>query len=206
MHGAKIEVHPPMTFAAKAPSKAPAERRNARGPAKPRPVTASYLRNSAMHYLAGRAASATMVRQTLQRRAKRRLAVRMLDQDVETLIDEAVVELIGLGLIDDAKFAESRTASMVRKGLSRGRIARGLSAKGLGKEVVASAVGADIDELVQARRFVARKRLGANRSGGATPESRKKDLSALARAGFSFAIATAALRDPETDDAGSDDL
>ena len=162
-----------MTFAAKPPSK-------------PRPVTASYLRNSAMHYLAGRAASATMVRQTLQRRAKRRLAVRALDDDIETLIDKAVIELITLGLIDDAKFAESRAATLVRKGLSRGRIAQGLNAKGLGKEVIATTVGDAIDDLAQARRYVERRRLGANRRGGSSPESRKKDLSALARAGFQF--------------------
>jgi regulatory protein len=177
-----------MTFAAKPSAKA-------RGPAKPRPVTASYLRNAAMHYLAGRSASATMVRQTLQRRAKRRLAVRSLDTDIEILIDKAVVELITLGLIDDAKFAESRAATLVRKGLSRGRIAQGLNAKGLGKEVIATTVGDEIDDLAQARRYVERRRLGAYRRGGATPEGRKKDLSALARAGFSFAIATAALRD-----------
>ena len=142
----------------------------------------------------------------MQRRAKRRLAVRTLDQDVETLIDKAVVELVALGLIDDAKFAESRAASLVRKGLSRGRISQGLTAKGLGKEVVAKAIGADIDELAQARRFVERKRLGSKRRGGATPESRKRDLSALARAGFSFAVATAALREAEVESEASDGL
>ena len=140
-----------------------------------------------------------MVRQTLQRRVKRRLAVRTLDHDIETLIDKAVVELIALGLIDDTKFAESRTAALERKGYSRGRIAQGLTAKGLGKEVIVTAVGTGIDDLAQARRFVERKRLGINRRGGATPESRKKDLSALARAGFSFAIATAVLRDVEAE-------
>lgn len=180
-------------------------RSNARGPAKPRPVTAAYLRNSAMHYLASRAASATMVRQTLQRRVKRRLAIRSLDDDIELLIDQAVVELITLGLIDDAKFAESRTATLVRKGLSRGRIAQGLGAKGLGKEIIATAIGDEIDELAQARRFVERKRLGSHRRGPPTPESRKKDLSALARAGFSFAIATAALRDNVADGESSND-
>jgi regulatory protein len=198
-----------MTPAAKPPSKPRGSRKHqlgrAVGPARPRPVTASYLRNSALHYLASRAASATMVRQTLQRRARRRLAVRALDADIETLIDKAVIELITLGLIDDAKFAESRTATLVRKGFSRGRIAQGLNAKGLGKEVIATTVGDEIDDLAQARRFVERRRLGSNRRGGASPESRKKDLSALARAGFSFAIATAALRDDAAESENGDD-
>lgn len=165
--------------------------------AKSRPVTASYLRNAALRYLASYTASATMVRQTLERRIKRRLGVRALDADVETLIDEAIVELIDLGLIDDARYAASRTAVLVGKGMSGGRIAQGLRAKGLGREAVSTAIGTGINEIAQARRYVERKRLGGHRRGGTTPESRKKDLSALARAGFSFAVAAAALRDEE---------
>ena len=162
-------------------------------PAGPRPVTSSYLRKAAMHYIAGRSASVEMVRQTLQRRAQRRLTVRSLEAVTLELIDTAVAELLKLGLLDDARFAEARTATLTRKGLSRSRIAQGLRAKGLDKAIVESAVGEDIDELAQARRFVERKRLGGLRRGGMTPATRKKDLGALARAGFGFKIATAAL-------------
>ena len=164
-----------------------------------RPVTASYLRKAALHYISGRAASAAMVRQTLQRRAKRRLAVRALEPATVALIEAAIAELLTLGLLDDAKFAEVRTGTLARKGLSRGRIAQGLRAKGIAKETVALAITDDIDELAQARRFVERKRLGSLRRGGSTPESRKKDLGALARAGFGFAVAAKALSQPEAE-------
>ena len=141
-----------------------------------------------------------MVRQTLQRRAKRRLIVRALEPATIALIDAAIAELLQLGLLDDAKFAEIRTATLVRKGLSRGRVAQGLRAKGLAKETIERAViGGEIDELAQARRFVERKRLGRLRRGGATPESRKKDLGALARAGFGFAVAAKALAEPDAE-------
>ena len=140
-----------------------------------------------------------MVRQTLERRAKRRLAVRSLETATIELMDAAIAELLSLGLIDDAKFAETRTATLVRKGLSRNRVAQGLRAKGISKDMVERAVTGEIDELVQARRFVERKRLGSLRRGGMTPESRKKDLGALARAGFGFAIAAKALSEPEAE-------
>ena len=177
----------------------PPRKRPASKPTGPRPVTASYLRKAALHYISGRAASAAMARQTLQRRAKRRLGVRALDPAIVALIEAAIAELLHLGLLDDAKFAEVRTATLVRKGLSRNRVAQGLRAKGIDKETIEKAVGGDIDELAQARRFVERKRLGQLRRGGITPESRKRDLGALARAGFGFAIAAQALASGEPD-------
>lgn len=108
------------------------------------------------------------------------------------LIDAVVTELVGLGLLDDAKFADGRVASLTRKGLSHRVVEHGLRAKGLTKDLVQSAA-AGIDDVIQARQFIERKRLGSFRRGGSTPESRKKDLAALARAGFSFSIASRAL-------------
>ena len=165
-------------------------------PTGPRPVTASFLRNAALHYVSQRASSTAMLRQTLERRAKRRLATRSLEAETQAMIDAAVGELVALGLVDDARFAETRTATLASKGLPRARIAQGLRAKGVAREQIAQALGDDIDELAQARRFVARKRLGPLRRGGMTPETRRKDLAVLARAGFAFAIATRALDEP----------
>jgi regulatory protein len=156
-------------------------------------VTASYLRNAALHYVSQRAASQAMVRDILVRRAKRRLAVRSLEAETAQLIEAAVAELVGLGLVDDARFAEGRAARLAGKGLPRSRIARELAAKGVAPETVAVTLGDDLDELAQARRFVASKRLGALRRGGMTPDTRRKDLAALARAGFAYRVACAAL-------------
>jgi len=169
-------------------------------PAGPRPVTATYLRNAALHYVSQRAASMAMVRQILERRAKRRLAVRTLDAATEALVEAAVAELAALGLVDDARFAGGRAASLADKGLARSRIAQGLRAKGISRELASETIGDTVDDLEQARRFVARKRLGTLRRGGMTPESRRKDLASLARAGFAYSVASRAL-EPADDDA-----
>lgn len=168
-----------------------------RKPAGPRPVSATYLRNSALHYVSQRAASVAMVRQILERRAKKRLAVRTLEPATEALIEAAVAELAALGLVDDARFAGGRAATLAGKGLARSRIAQGLRSKGVSRETIEAAVGDDIDDLEQARRFVARKRLGPLRRGGMTPESRRKDLASLARAGFAYSVANRALDAPD---------
>jgi regulatory protein len=72
-----------------------------------------------------------------------------------------------------------------------------LRAKGVSRDTIEAAIGETIDELEQARRFVARKRLGSLRRGGMTPESRRKDLASLARAGFAYAVASRALDAPD---------
>jgi regulatory protein len=164
---------------------------------RPRPVTASYLRNAALHYLSARAASAAMVRATLTRRAKKRLAVRALSDETKTLIDKAVAELVGLGLIDDARFAASRATTLAAKGLPRNSIGRRLGLKGIAKATVATTAAAAVDDLTQARRYIERKRLGPYRKTAAAHDTQAKDLRALARAGFSYAIARKALADPK---------
>ena len=66
-----------------------------------------------------------MLRQTLERRAKRRLCVGDLPEETRALIDDTIAELEKLGLLDDARFAEARARTLAGKGLSRRRIAQG---------------------------------------------------------------------------------
>lgn len=146
-----------------------------------------------MHYLSGRAASVSMLRQTLSRRAKRRLAVKTLEAGTQELIERAIAELASLGMIDDKRFAENRAASLQRKGLSKKRIGLGLKLKGIDAATAALAMSDDLDDLAQARVFAERKKLGPWRRGGADPDRRTKDLQALMRAGFSYSIAVKAL-------------
>ena len=138
-----------------------------------------------------------MLRQTLERRAKRRLCVRALEAETKALIEAAIANLVGLGLVDDQTFADNRAASLARKGLSKRRIGQGLKLKGIADATIETAIKPEVDDAAQVHVFIKRKRLGAFRRGGATPETRDKDLRALARAGFSYRIAARALDEPE---------
>jgi regulatory protein len=146
-----------------------------------------------MHYLSQRAASTSMLRQVLVRRAARRLAVKALEPDTLALIDSTIASLTSLGIVDDGRFAEGRATTLAGRGQSKSRIAAGLKAKGIAADIIAASDAARVDDLAQARRTIQRKRLGPYRRSGQTPESRRKDLAALARAGFSYTIAKSAL-------------
>jgi regulatory protein len=166
----------------------------ARQPVKPKPVTASYLRASALHYLSARSASRDMLRQVLERRCKRRLQVQSLERDIVALIAAALDGLVELGLLDDQRYAEGRLATLQRRGFSKRRIEMGLKQKGLDAATIRGAIGDDIDEAAQAKRFAERKRLGRFRPDATKAAANaQKDLRALMRAGFSYAIAAKVL-------------
>ena len=164
---------------------------------KPRPVTASYLTNVGMAYLQQRSASRAMVLQVLKRRALRRQMVRVLDAEALALIEATLEKFAAIGLLDDARYAAGRAASLQRKGLPARRIAMGLKQKGLTDETVSAAMAEPLDEFAQARRYAERKRLGRWRMSEPRDDQRtardEKDLRALMRAGFSFSIAKAAM-------------
>jgi regulatory protein len=164
---------------------------------KPRPVTAPYLTNVGMAYLSQRSASRSMLLQVFKRRALRRQQVKVLEPDVLALIETTLDQLVTLGLLDDARFAVGRAASLQRKGLPTRRIAMGLKQKGLKGDTIDAAMATPIDEYAQARRYAERKRLGPWRMSEPRDDARQardeKDLRALMRAGFPFRIAKAAL-------------
>ena len=168
-------------------------RRDVRQKRAPRPVTSTYLRNAALHYLKQRSASRAMVRQTLTRRAKGRLQVRALEVDTIAHIERALDALVADKLIDDVSFARGRKATLQHKGLPARRIAQGLKLKGVDAETIEATLADGVDDQAQARRYAERRRLGPWSRKADTPEQRRKDLAAMARAGFSYGAASRAI-------------
>ena len=109
------------------------------------------------------------------------------------MIDALVAKLEAAGYVDDARFAESRTASLTRRGTSQRAIAAKLRGKGVSAPLVKESL-AEHDEQAAAHAFARRKKLGTYRIGATSKERARKDLAAMARAGFSFATIRHALR------------
>lgn len=162
------------------------------GPAVP---DRSALMRMATGYLARYAASSHRLRQVLERRIGRRCRLQGVEPPeqatVAAALDPVLDKLHELGMLDDEAFAASRSRSLQRKGLPERRIRQALRHERLDPDVLETAEE-PIDDLAQARRFATRKRLGPHRLGDPAPY-RDKDLRSLLRAGFSFAVATAAL-------------
>ena len=161
------------------------------------------LERAALAYLNRFDTSASNLRRVLMgsvRRAQRKGQV-----DVERsreLIDEIVTRFLASGLLNDRRYAESIAHAQRRRGASERAIRFKLQSRGVSDEDASEALsGADRDsndaELEAARALVRRRRLGPFRPPELRAERRQRDLGALARAGFSFEIARAALEADE---------
>jgi regulatory protein len=166
----------------------------------PRRISADYLQRAAMHYLERYAAPAEQLRRVLQRKIA--ASCRHHEQDPALFIemrDQVVARCVASGLVDDARFAEARAASLRRKGQSGRAVAAKLAAKGVPRELAArSSEAGEAAERAAARIAARRKRLGPWRRPD-RPFDRQKEIAALARAGFAPALARLVI------DGGGDD-
>ena len=106
----------------------------------------------------------------------------------ERAMDAVMVRLKELNYLSDTRFAEDYTR--VRKEyekFGRRRVQQDLMQKGVGKELVASTLGAayeDVDEVALARQYIARKRM--KQPGGVNAQKETvRAMNRLLRAGFS---------------------
>ncbi|SFI07344.1 regulatory protein [Bosea sp. OK403] len=177
----------------------PRDKRQERKP--PRRITPDYLQRAAMHYLERYAAPAAQLRRVLERKVV--LSCRHHGDEpggFSDLLDDVVARCVASGLVDDRRFAEARAASLRRRGQSARAVAAKLAAKGVTRDLATEASATEPeDELAAARIAAKRKRIGRWGKGDRVA-SRQKDLAALARAGFSMAIARAVI-----DEAGDED-
>jgi regulatory protein len=160
----------------------------------PKAPTRERLEKSALHYLERYAASAEGLRRVHMRKVERAAREGLADraQGAED-VAAVVAKLVASRLLDDARFAEGRAASLARRGLPRGRIAQRLKVVGVEVDDIERALGsldeAGENDLKAATIFAKRKRLGPFADPARRAAARMKHLAALARAGFSGELA-----------------
>lgn len=158
---------------------------------------ARVLDEAALKYLERFDASIAKLR-TLLLRKGRTLAPETSREELEAAVSQLVARYQRSGLVNDARFAEASIRGLRQRGLAERAIVHRLSAKGVEPDTAREALGrVDADqeepELEAALRFVRRRKLGPHRTTPVTAKERRKDLQALARAGFSYEVAQRAL-------------
>ena len=174
----------------------PANRRTRRRA--PRKATVKHLENVALWYLARFQATARSLERVLERRVLRSARHHGTDAaEGRALITDLIARYRRSGLLDDAAFAQARALNLHQRGISTRAIRARLTENGVGGPEIDAALralaeSADTDtppDLDAARRTARRRRLGPWRDGDQREARREKDLAALARAGFSYAVA-----------------
>ncbi len=160
-------------------------------------MSAAWLERAALHYLERYSASTEMLRRTLARRVQKRARARGEDPEVfADLVAATVARAVSAGLVDDARFADTRLATLRRRGTSsRGRLGQARR-QGRPRDVVEAAMLAEREALPDgeaeaiddqaAQAYAKRRRLGPHRRPDQRAAYRDRDLAALARAGFPY--------------------
>lgn len=153
------------------------------------------LYQSALYYLGRYAASSASVRRVLRRRVAKYAADDGVNVEIAHDWIEAIIQrLTRSGILDDAGYADGRARSLFNRGLSMRMIAVKLAEKGLDRSIVDGAIETiwaehgDAD-LKAALSLARRRRLGPYRQAEKREALLKRDLAAMARAGFSYEIA-----------------
>lgn len=162
------------------------------------------LNTIALDYLARFATSQKRVADMLVRRIRR--SAQFHGDDPEPML--AAVPAIIAGLVerkflDDNAFAGMKAASLTRRGGSRRQISAKLAQLGVAAETRDQAIAGLAEEfgdteLTAAITYAKRRRLGPYRvrhiAGAQRLAQEKRDMSAMARAGFSYALARRVLQ------------
>lgn len=167
---------------------------------KPRgPLTKAELEAAALRYLDRFDSSARNLARQLSGLVRRRAAESGESPEANAWIAELLARWQASGLVDDARYAGTMASGLRRRGSSKRAIVQKLRSRGV-EDGVATAALAGVDaetgkesELEAARAFVRRRRLGPFRPESERKERYRKDLGALARAGFDLDVARRAL-------------
>ncbi len=160
-------------------------------------ITSNRLYNMALYYLSRYDASTGKVRQMLQRRLMRaKMNMEEVPADAPDWIEDIVKRLMDLGYINDKRYGENLVRRLSDAGKSARYIAMKLNQDGLEATLIETLISnTDSDDLERAKKYVRKKKLGFYRPQNMHADYYKKDLAALARAGFSYETAQMALKD-----------
>ena len=157
------------------------------------------MMTKAVDYLGRYASSRHKLGQILQRFANRKLTDYEAD-DIAAAIQQTIDQCSQLGYVDDGQFAVTVARNERRLGRSQSVIRQRLRQHALSDDIIAHAI-AEVDEnnangdMKAAIRFARRRRLGpfakrhsAHHQRLNSHQWKKRDLGAMARAGFSMVI------------------
>lgn len=172
----------------------------------------AWFERRALSYLERFDASANRLRMVLRRAVAKQVPAERSEERERAAqaIDELVARYRESGLLNDQRFAESLTRSLRQRGCSARMIAARLRARGVEGADVQAALGVldaevgegegESAELKAARRLVRRKGLQPHRPIADRQAYFRRDLAALARAGFSMDTARRALEADSEDE------
>jgi len=161
---------------------------------RPPNVTRAGIEAAALRYLERFDCSVARLRKVLSERVAKAARAGVAEAAAApAIIEELLARYQSSGLIDDQRFAKNFAARQRDRGMSRRMIEQKLRVRGITAEVMQELMPRNesaASELEAAQAFARRRRLGPHRKPELRDEYRRKDLMAMARAGFNYDTAS----------------
>jgi regulatory protein len=163
-------------------------------PKRPPNVTRVGLEGAALRYLERFDCSVARLRKVLSERVAKAARAGVEGAAAAPAIIEQILERYQQsGLINDQRFATSFAERARERGTSRRMIEQKLRARGISSDTVEELLprhASAQSELESAQAFARRRRLGPHRKPETREAYHRKDLMAMARAGFNYDVAS----------------
>ncbi len=165
-------------------------------------LTVEEIRNFAYNYLEKYSPSKQQLRIYLFKKLLKKRQLNHTKKELFNLIDEVISSLEDKNLVNDRLFSDAKSRSFLRKGYSLNKIRYGLIKKGIDEKYVKASISkikekeSDPD-FFSAIKLCKRRRIGPNRAENNRSIFYKKDISILARSGFSYETSRKVLQIPK---------
>lgn len=161
------------------------------------PLDEDSLKELALAYVGRFATTKAKLASYLQRKLRERGWKGQGAADLESIVER----LAGLGYVDDAAYALSKSRSLTARGYGVRRVGAALRAAGIEEEDgQAAREHAEAEAVESAMRFARKRRIGPFGDANHDPAQRERMLAAMVRAGHDFALAKAILTLPPGSD------
>ena len=160
------------------------------------------IRNFAYSYLEKYSPSKQQLRTFLFKKFIKKKQKISSKKEIFDLIDSIISSLVDQKLLSDKYYSDAKSKAFLRKGYSLNKIRYSLIKKGIDEKYIKASISKIKEnesnpDFFSAIKVCKRRRIGASREEGNRPLFYKKDISILARAGFSYEISKKVLDIPK---------
>ena len=125
-------------------------------------------------------------------------------REIFNLIDSVISTLIDQKFLSDKYYSDTKSKALLRKGYSLNKIRYSLIKKGIDEKYIKASISKIKEnesepDFFSAIKVCKKRRIGPSREESNRPLFYKKDMSILARSGFSFEISRKVLEIPKTE-------
>jgi len=165
-------------------------------------TTIEEIRNFAYSYLEKYSPSKQQLKTYLFKKIVKKKQKISSKKEIFNLIDSVIFSLVDQKLLSDKYYSDAKSKAFLRKGYSLNKIRYSLIKKGIDAKYIKASISkikeneADPD-FFSAIKMCKKRRIGPNREENNRPLFYKKDISILARAGFSYEISKKVLEIPK---------